>query len=392
MQATGAFERAAEGRPLLASVIVTNFNYARFLASAVHSALDQTYPHTEVFVVDDGSTDDSREVITAFGDRIKPVLKENGGQASAFNAGFRASSGDVIFFLDADDLLLPSVVEKVIGFFENSEVAKVHWPLEIVDQHGRKTGKTIPSVPLPEGDLSEVVVKGGPSASTSSPTTGNAWGRWFLERVLPIPESLSYFQVCGDEYLFNLAPVFGLVGAIHDPQGQYRIHGKNIYSSKSFEEKLQFEVDGYEQQCLVIHRFLSEMGIRPDLQRWEKNSWFHRLDQAVQDIANCIPERERFILVDNNKWGADKVAGRSSLPFLERDGQYWGPPPDDETAISELERLREFGIRFIVFAWPAFWWLDHYAGFRRYLKARFNIELLNDRVVVFRLRESAVAS
>ena len=92
-------------RNRLASIIINNYNYGRFLADAIDSALSQTYPHVEVIVVDDGSTDSSRVIIGRYGDRITAVLKENGGQASAFNAGFRVSLGETIVFLDADDIL-----------------------------------------------------------------------------------------------------------------------------------------------------------------------------------------------------------------------------------------------------------------------------------------------
>src|SRR5688572_29854944 len=91
----------------LVSVIVNNYNYGRFLAQAIDSALSQDYPRLEVIVVDDGSTDDSREIIARYGSKISPVLKANGGQASAFNAGFNASRGDVVIFLDSDDQLAP---------------------------------------------------------------------------------------------------------------------------------------------------------------------------------------------------------------------------------------------------------------------------------------------
>src|SRR5215217_1250210 len=89
------------------SVVVNNYNYGRFLGEAIDSALAQTYPRTEVVVVDDGSTDDSCSVIAGYDGRVVPVLKENGGQASAFNAGFAASRGDIVIFLDADDYLFP---------------------------------------------------------------------------------------------------------------------------------------------------------------------------------------------------------------------------------------------------------------------------------------------
>ena len=102
----------------LVSIVISNYNYGRFLGEAIDSALNQTYPHTEVIVVDDGSTDNSREIIESYGDRIIAVLKDNGGQASACNAGFRASRGEVVIFLDADDVLLPDTVRRVVAAFQ----------------------------------------------------------------------------------------------------------------------------------------------------------------------------------------------------------------------------------------------------------------------------------
>ncbi|MDP8922821.1 MAG: hypothetical protein M3O34_08090 [Chloroflexota bacterium] len=108
---------------------------------------------------------------------------------------------------------------------------------------------------------------------------------------------------------------------------------------------------------------------------------------AKRELAGVLPDGDPFIMVDDNQWGTGAVvAGRRAIPFLERDGQYWGKPPDDATAIRELERLRQSGARFIVFGWPAFWWLDHYAEFHRHLRSRFRCLLENDRVVVFDLR------
>src|ERR1035438_2741424 len=78
----------------LMSVIIDNYNYGGFVRDAINSALDQTYPNVEVIVVDDGSTDNSREVISSFGNRVISVLKENGGQSSALNAGIARSSGE----------------------------------------------------------------------------------------------------------------------------------------------------------------------------------------------------------------------------------------------------------------------------------------------------------
>src|SRR5262245_16427358 len=113
---------------MLASVIISNFNYARYVANAIDSALAQTYPCLEVIVVDDGSTDESREVIASYGARIQALCKENGGQASALNAGFQVSRGEVVIFLDADDTLLAQAVELAIHACRPVDVAKAHWP------------------------------------------------------------------------------------------------------------------------------------------------------------------------------------------------------------------------------------------------------------------------
>ena len=79
--------------PPSASIVINNFNYGRYLGESIESALKQNHPRIEVIIVDDGSTDNSREVIKAFGNRVKAVLKPNGSQASAINEGFKAAIG-----------------------------------------------------------------------------------------------------------------------------------------------------------------------------------------------------------------------------------------------------------------------------------------------------------
>jgi hypothetical protein len=115
-------------------------------------------------------------------------------------------------------------------------------------------------------------------------------------------------------------------------------------------------------------------------------SWTESVEIARQEIAALIPAKAKFILVDDASLGSEVVVDRHAIPFLERDGQDWGPPEDNETAIRELERLRRAGAAFIVFAWPAFWWLDYYAGLRDYLGAKFRCSLKNSRLVAFDLQ------
>jgi cellulose synthase/poly-beta-1,6-N-acetylglucosamine synthase-like glycosyltransferase len=85
------------------SIVICNYNYARFLDGAIRSALEQDHLDKEVIVVDDGSTDGSREVIARWADAVRTVYKANGGQVSAYNAGFEQVTGDAVVFLDSDD-------------------------------------------------------------------------------------------------------------------------------------------------------------------------------------------------------------------------------------------------------------------------------------------------
>ncbi len=116
------------GAPL--DIIVNNHNYERFVGRAIESALQQTHSPVNVTVVDDGSTDNSREVIDSYGTDVTAVFKDNGGQASALNAGFARSGGNVIIFLDADDMLTPDIGERVVAAFEaDSSLVKVQYTL-----------------------------------------------------------------------------------------------------------------------------------------------------------------------------------------------------------------------------------------------------------------------
>jgi glycosyltransferase involved in cell wall biosynthesis len=378
-------EKSTMGEAILASIIISSYNYGRFLKDAIDSALNQTYPNTEVIVVDDGSVDNSREIIARYGDRVLPVLKANGGQASAFNAGFRASRGEVISFLDSDDMLVPTAVEKAVSLLRNDDAAKVHWPLWAADQQGKKTGQVIPAKALSEGDLQEVVIRSGPGNYVWPPTSGNAWARKFIERIFPMPEA--EYITCPDLYLSALAPVFGPVKRVREPQGFWRIHGTNQTWREPFDEKLRVEVGRWEHCYEALSRALRDRGISADIQAWRANSWVHQIYRATQEIAALVPRGDNFILVDASQWAAGEVvAGRRCIPYLERDGQYWGAPPDDETALRELERLRQSGASFMAFGWPAFWWLDYYSGLHSHLRSAFPCVLQNDRLVVFDLR------
>lgn len=369
----------------LASIIVSNYNYGRFLRESIDSALAQTFANKEVIVVDDGSTDESREIITSYGEQIIPVLKENGGQASAFNAGFAASRGEAVLFLDADDVLLPSALEKAVPLLEEEEVIKVHWPLWVIGHHGERQGDMFPSSPLPDGDLRESAMRDGPNNNNWPPTSGNLWSRTLLREISPVPEAV--YRLGADTYLAMLGPFFGTIRALRDPEGLYRRHENNYWwKGTNFAAKLKREVEFYDDYSMVALRYCKKLGVQVNPEAWSEKSWWRLLLRAVEDIERIIPAGQPFILVDEASWGMDVDEEYHPIPFLERDGQYWGPPPDDAVAIRELERLRQAGAAFIVIAWSALWWLDHYPEFFSYLRSKFSCALEDNRLVVFDLR------
>src|SRR5579872_3022180 len=114
--------------------------------------------------------------------------------------------------------------------------------------------------------------------------------------------------------------------------------------------------------------------------------WNHRVRICGQDLEALISSEDTFILVDQNLTNDKLSRNGRAIPFLERDGQYFGPPANDATAIREVERLRNSNAAFVVFIWPAFWWLQHYQAFQNHLRASYRCVLENDRMVLFDLR------
>ena len=386
---------AAVGRNL-ASVIIANFNYGRFLADAIESSLSQTYPETEVIVVDDGSTDDSREVIERFANRVRAVLKENGGQASAFNAGFEVSRGEVIIFLDADDYLLPGAVEEACRLLADPKVVRAQWQLRVVDELARPTGKLRPSKALDAGDLRDQVIRYGPYGYNTSPTSGSAWARSFIGRVFPIGE-------CGDKhgadaYLNSLAPLYGPIVKSDYPLACYRIHGSNFSGGQPVIEKVKRDLKRYDYYCELISEHLKSQGVVKEISEWKKEwregnpyyLWHFNALETSEKLRDLIRRGETFILAGQDELGLSSwLEGRISLPFTDREGQYWGPPSDSAAAILELEAKCEAGAKYLVITSSSFWWLDYYSKLNEYLASRYHRILHNECVIVYLLSEQS---
>lgn len=188
----------------LVTIIINNYNYDRFLTKAIDSALNQTYSSLEVVVVDDGSTDNSQEIIHNYGDAIVPVLKQNGDHASTFNAGFLASQGEIICCLDADDQFLPEKITKVVEVFtSHPEIAWCFHALKLVNTKTAAVLGITLAFPEFDQDFSTFCdfrqqLRAGRLSFYPPSTSALCFRRSLLKQILPMPEIL---RQAADRYL-----------------------------------------------------------------------------------------------------------------------------------------------------------------------------------------------
>ena len=243
--------------------IVDNYNYEAFLVEAVESALRQTVPFDEIVIVDDGSTDGSRSIIEkhwASDPRVKVVFKENGGQLSAFNAGFEASSGDLVFFLDSDDIFHPDYLEKMISFYH------AHPRCEFAFCGYQTFGRVNQRVVLHPGraDLGITAIRVNESmAWLGGPTSTISMKKGLAHKILPYPHPDEWLSRADDVLVFGASLVGGHKFFNSDVLVRYRIHSENAWYGKTFHPSIRLKRE-LAIKRLFAH-FRSAMGYETSL-------------------------------------------------------------------------------------------------------------------------------
>jgi glycosyltransferase involved in cell wall biosynthesis len=201
------------------SVIIPNYNRAELVGETIENMLGQTLPPTEVIVVDDGSTDGSRDVIRSFGDRVKLIAQENRGPGAARNAGFAVAAGEFIQFMDSDDLVSRNKLAVQLAALNSSKADFAYCPWVRTLIRGR------------EMKFSGPVMQGGPVPAWK-PMLEWQMGSWCL-----------VFQNC----LFRRA--------ILEKAGRYRI---DLMPTEDSEYLVRILLAGaravYTGDCLVFYR------------------------------------------------------------------------------------------------------------------------------------------
>jgi glycosyltransferase involved in cell wall biosynthesis len=214
-----------ENPRLRVTALVDTYNHERFIAEAIESVLAQDFPaaEMEILVVDDGSTDSTPDVIRRYGSRVRPIRKENGGQAAALNAGFAEARGEIIAMLDGDDVWLPNKVRRVVEVFdEHPEAGMVLHPYQYWYPDEDRCGDDPSFVPLCGyiPDQPESILRFGGVGTCST-----AVRRDVALRVFPVPEGMKVFA----DSFFICAAIFAApLVAIKEPLTRYRHHSSNL--------------------------------------------------------------------------------------------------------------------------------------------------------------------
>lgn len=206
------------------SVVIPTYNYGHFIANAISGVLSQSLAPAEVIVVDDGSTDDTEDVVREFGEKVEYVRQENGGVCSARNAGVAHSTGDLIAFADADDVWLPEKLEKQAAkFAADTELGLVHCGMREFES---RTGETIRlHVEGLEGQVADnillweqsVIVGPGGTILVTRSAFDEVGG---FDTEMKVGEDL--------DFCYRVARKFK-IGFVPDVLVEYRSHGANAH-------------------------------------------------------------------------------------------------------------------------------------------------------------------
>jgi hypothetical protein len=216
------------------SVLVSNYNYARYIGQSIQSVLDQTYRNFELVICDDGSADNSLEIIGDYARRdrrIRIISKPNGGQASGFNAAYLATTGEIICLLDSDDLYSPYKLERIVQALQiHPDTGFAVHRVITVNKERRRQGVWPLYSRLPAGWLGPQLLKGAGIAPFMPPTSGLALRREVAEHIFPLPTEAP-LGGCPDQLITRLAPYISRIEAVDEPLAEYRLHGGNSYGA-----------------------------------------------------------------------------------------------------------------------------------------------------------------
>lgn len=295
------------------SILINNFNYRRYVGECVRSAIGQDYIDIEVIVVDDGSTDDSVSQLAAYSESIKIIQKENGGQASALNAGYELCTGDIICFLDSDDYFESGKVSAILEVFDEQDVGLVSNDLTTVCDHETDDNKImytdLMGIDALSGNIYEKYALDG-YKYVFAPTSGLSIRKNIADKLFPLPED--GWRICADNLIAHGSAYLTNVEFIREPLGCYRIHDDNNYHRLTNNKNGRMTVSdmhAYYLRLSGIYRYLDNLQkktsgrrvISPlECYRIYRNWCFLRAELSINTMRGLV---EKNIEYHSKKYG-----------------------------------------------------------------------------------------
>lgn len=437
-------------RGVRVSIGLPVFNGENYIRDAIDALLDQTFTDFELIISDNASTDRTREHCLAYAAadrRIRYVRNDrNIGGSANYGRVFALSSGEYFQWAAHDDVCRPEFLARCVEALQRDPSVVLAYPrTRTIDAAGTPGKKWEPRPGLASPVLHQRFREalrppdglGSLFRTPTFPLSGlirsSVLARTLLFGRSPFPDLPLLAELClygpfheVPEFLFFcrehqqrsmraddeleprqmvewsdptgarkvIFPVWRLLGEflrrIHRaPIGnaeRRRCYARALAWAWASRQDLARDLMAAGTHLPAVGPLLERTRAKRVVSRWLRR---HR--EAARDIEARIPAQETVILADECSLEPRFFTRWRTLPFTERDGQYWGPPPDDAVAIHELDRLRRAGAHYIVFGWTTFWWLDFYAEFHRHLRSRFPCTLENDHLVVFDLRHDKQA-
>jgi glycosyltransferase involved in cell wall biosynthesis len=249
--------------PQRLSVVINNYNYGQYVGECIQSVLDQSRTADEIIIVDDGSTDNSVEIVGEFEKSVKLLRQPNGGQLSAVMTGVAAATGDILLFLDSDDIWKPNhleIVEK--AFVKHPSVGCLFTRLELF---GNDEGPhPLNTIGYPNRIKCSRIIAYYLRYFFGRPTSACAFRSEVVRNVLEACKGLEDdFRICADMLIIHGTSLIGAEKLfIDDYTVRYRTHGVNGYYKSDKE-------DGYNDQALALR--------------------LHRRSLVIQKIRSAYP-------------------------------------------------------------------------------------------------------
>jgi len=225
----------------LVSVVIPTYNYGQYVCDAIDSALGQSYPHIEVIVVDDGSTDDTQEKVKKYGDKIRYIYKNNAGLSVARNTGIQEAKGGYIAFLDSDDIWNKDKIEKQMAVMKKNGFGLVGCSVRQIDEEGRSLGEVAYKNYDDQDEffrklLEKNVVSGGSGALVRKECFSSLG---MFDETLKSAEDWDMW--------LRIAPKYKIT-VVEEPLVSVRVGQNNMSSIKNVDKMLQAELQVLEKQ------------------------------------------------------------------------------------------------------------------------------------------------